>query len=88
MEYTYYRVLGKAFPALNHTHNFKVQEATSGTTENKEVQEAPHKVIENSKNVLESTKSFLPIAIFAGVVVALLVATNLSLLSFKMKLRR
>jgi cytoskeletal protein RodZ len=70
MEYTYYRVLGKAFPALNHTHNFKAQETTSGTTENKEVQEAPHKVIENSKNVLESTKSFLPIAIFAGVVVA------------------
>lgn len=70
MEYTYYRVLGKAFPALNHTHNFKAQETTPGTTENKEVQEAPHKVIENSKNVLESTKSFLPIAIFAGVVVA------------------
>ena len=70
MEYTYYRVLGKAFPALNHTHNFKAQETTSGTTETKEVQEAPHKVIENSKNVLESTKSFLPIAIFAGVVVA------------------
>lgn len=69
MEYTYYRVLGKAFPALNHTHNFKAQETTSGTTETKEVQEAPHKVIENSKNVLESTKSFLPIAIFAGVVV-------------------
>ena len=28
MEYTYYRVLGKAFPALNHTHNFKAKETT------------------------------------------------------------
>ncbi|MFY7994022.1 MAG: helix-turn-helix domain-containing protein [Bacteriovoracaceae bacterium] len=70
MEYTYYRVLGKAFPNLNHTTHFKNQDAT-GSAE-KETVESPHKIIENSKNVLESTKSFLPIAIFAGVVVAII----------------
>lgn len=70
MEYTYYRVLGKAFPNLNHTTHFKNQDATA--TKEKEEIESPHKIIENSKNVIESTKSFLPIAIFAVVVVSII----------------
>lgn len=70
MEYTYYRVLGKAFPNLNHTTHFKNQDATA--TKEKEEIESPHKIIENSKNVIESTKSFLPIAIFAVVVISII----------------
>ncbi|GEM_PF-856799 len=70
MEYTYYQVVGKAFPALNHTHNFKAQENTKSATP-VEVEQAPHKVIENSKNVLESSKSLLPLAIFGIVVIAI-----------------
>ncbi len=72
MEFTYYQVVGKSFPALNHTTMFKAAESSSSSTESKETEEAPHKVIENSKNVIESTKSFLPIAIFAVVVVVII----------------
>lgn len=74
MEYTYFKVVGKSFPALNHTTQFKSQDQSSDqmTGEVKDQQEAPHKVIENSNNVIENTKSLLPIVIFVGVVVAII----------------
>lgn len=80
MEYTYYQILGKSFPFLNHTHNFKPTTMpsmssmpTSGTAKNSKIaEETPHEVIENSKNVIETSKSLLPFAIFAGVLIAII----------------
>lgn len=73
MEYTYLNVLGKPFPALNHT---KLMSTTSSTTTpaasdlrpavNEEP--SPHEVIENGDSIINNTKSILPIAIFAVVV--------------------
>jgi len=74
MEYTYYQILGKGFPALNHTVNFKPAASATGPQVidgKQQVEEAPHEVIENSKNVLETSKSFLPVAIFAGIVITI-----------------
>lgn len=68
MEYTYLNILGKPFPALNHT------KAMSAPTDKigREGEPSPHEVIENSDTILESTKSMLPIIIF-GVVILLFV---------------
>ena len=65
MEYTYLSVLGKAFPALNHTTTMPAQiktklAAIAGPT--------PHEVIESSDSILENTKSALPIIILASVI--------------------
>ncbi len=79
MEYTYLNILGKPFPALNHTKSMATS-APSMTTTNKEnaskmhengkSQPSPHEVIENSDSILENTKSVLPIAIFAAIILA------------------
>ncbi len=78
MEYTYLNVLGKPFPALNHTKNFIAPSivkasttSTPGTNPHSSpaVEEAsPHEIIESSDSLMENTKSILPIAIF-GIVI-------------------
>ncbi len=79
MEYTYLKILGKPFPALNHTKNMStsVTSAPALAKENvrgnrqKEAeapQQTPHEVIENSDSLMENTKSVLPIAIFAAII--------------------
>lgn len=79
MEYTYLNVLGKPFPALNHTKSMPasvssstspVREAGSKTRDGETVQQTPHEVIENSDSLIENTKSVLPIAIFAAIILA------------------
>lgn len=66
MEYTYLNVVGKPFPALNHTKTLpanqekKQREAQSS--------ESPQKVITSGESLIKGTKSIIPIAIFAVVV--------------------
>lgn len=73
MEYTYLNILGKPFPALNHTKLMSpvvpVQTQTRGMDEEAPT---PHDVIESGDSIIESTKSILPIVIF-GVIILLFV---------------
>jgi cytoskeletal protein RodZ len=72
MEYTYLNILGKPFPALNHT---KVMTTSSSVTSNTPMKKAseetqtPHDLIESGDSLIESTKSILPLIIFGLVVV-------------------
>ena len=80
MEYTYLNILGKPFPALNHTKSMPaalstpapvVKEAGAKTAREPQAhQPTPHEVIENSDSLIENTKSVLPIAIFAVIILA------------------
>lgn len=65
MEYTYLSVLGKAFPALNHTTSMPAQNQPKPLPA---AEPTPHEVIENSDSILENTKSALPIVILASVI--------------------
>lgn len=68
MEYTYLNILGKPFPALNHT-KLMTKPTSGGTVLDKNNNEqTPHEVIENSDSIMENTKSMLPLAIFAAVI--------------------
>ncbi len=70
MEYTYLNVLGKPFPALNHTKLMVTQTpALLGVRpEANEESLSPNDVIENSDSFIENTKSFLPIIIFGTII--------------------
>ncbi len=81
MEYTYLNILGKPFPALNHTKGMpaaisaipvQVRGATNSSSRRSEPEptQTPHDVIENSDSLIENTKSILPIAIFGAVILA------------------
>jgi cytoskeleton protein RodZ len=74
MESTYLHILGKPFPALNHTKLMSPAATPVLQARGPEEQEAPspHDVIENSESIIENTKSFLPLIIF-GVVVLVFV---------------
>lgn len=67
MEFTYLNVLGKPFPALNHTKllvkQSKIQKDSAEDEEND-----PQNVIEKSESLIENTKSFIPLLIF-GVII-------------------
>ncbi len=65
MEYTYLSVLGKAFPALNHTTSMPAQNKPKPLPA---AEPTPHEVIESSDSILENTKSALPIVILASVI--------------------
>lgn len=74
MEYTYLNVLGKPFPALNHTKLMTTPSSAHpviGKSPNEETP-TPHEVIESGDSIIDNTKSILPIIIF-GVVVLLFV---------------
>lgn len=68
MEYTYLTVLGKQFPALNHTKNMAA--ATAPTPAAEEVV-SPHDVIESGDSIIESTKSLFPLIIFSIVILTI-----------------
>lgn len=73
MEYTYLHILGKPFPALNHTKSMSasVSSANRDAHKGRETethQPTPHEVIENSDSLIDNTKSILPIAIFAAII--------------------
>lgn len=67
MEHTYLKILGKPFPALDHT-KLMASGAPKRSQEPEAESSTPHEVIENSDTILESTKSILPIIIFAAVI--------------------
>lgn len=70
MEYTYLNVLGKPFPALNHTKNMAtpVSAMAPNTAQRKEETPTPHDVIESGDSIIQSTKSILPVVIFGAVI--------------------
>lgn len=79
MEYTYLNVLGKPFPALNHTKTLGGKTTSVETAARSEAPRegdaeahapTPHEVIESSDSLIQSTKSVLPIAVFAAVILA------------------
>jgi cytoskeleton protein RodZ len=67
MEYTYLNILGKPFPALNHTKSMASGAQNSSKSAQTEEQ-SPHDVIESSDSIIENTKSALPLVIFASVI--------------------
>ena len=69
MEYTYLNVLGKPFPALNHTKSMSLD--TQAKKDEIETP-SPHEIITNSDSIIKNTKSMLPLVIF-GVVILIFV---------------
>ncbi len=72
MEYTYQTLLGKPFPALNHTKLMHTPQAGSKTqtgAQGQHEEPTPHEVIENSDSIIENTKSALPVVILISVIV-------------------
>lgn len=71
MEYTYLNVLGKPFPALNHTKLMTTPTSVMPAATQrgpKEEAPTPHEVIESGDSIMDSTKSILPIIIFGAVI--------------------
>lgn len=65
MEYTYLTILGKPFPALNHT---KLMTSQTAKSDQPQAEPSPQEVIENSDSIIENTKSALPFIIFMVVI--------------------
>ncbi len=70
MEYTYLNVLGKPFPALNHTKSMAAPAPVRTQRDPQETDESqtPHAVIESGDSLIESTKSILPVVIFGAII--------------------
>lgn len=68
MEYTYLNVLGKPFPALNHTKLMNSTPGSSGKSLPINETSNPHDVIESGDSIIENTKSMLPILIFGAII--------------------
>lgn len=68
MEYTYLNVLGKPFPALNHTKTMATPTPVMSSAPRNEDTPTPHDVIESGDSIIESTKSILPIVIFGAII--------------------
>jgi cytoskeleton protein RodZ len=68
MESTYLTVVGKTFPALNHTRLMTSQTTLNSKLSSPESVESPHEVIESGDSIIESTKSFLPVFIFGAII--------------------
>lgn len=71
MEYTYLSILGKSFPALNHTKSM-LQKPVSSRPVPTADEQSPHEVIESSDSIMENTKSALPFVVL-GVVILLFI---------------
>lgn len=68
MEYTYLNVLGRPFPALNHTKNMPQPAPQLKSSDPKSEKQTPHEVIENGDSIIESTKSLLPVIILSSII--------------------
>lgn len=68
MEFTYQTILGKPFPALNHT-KLMTGPVAPKSTEPPVATQTPHEVIENSDSLIDNTKTFLPAAILVVVII-------------------
>ena len=69
MEYTYQTILGKPFPALNHTKLMPTQGPSTKSAQANPEEQSPHEVIEGSDSIIQNTKSALPIFILAAVII-------------------
>jgi cytoskeleton protein RodZ len=65
MENTHLTVLGKPFPALNHTKTMTSQITSHQSTES---ESSPQEMISNGDSIIQNTKSALPVLIFALVI--------------------
>lgn len=75
MEYTYLSLVGKPFPALNHTKLMNKPSSPASfistpaaTPENAPDAPSPQEVISSGDSMIKNTKSILPIAIFACII--------------------
>lgn len=68
MEYTYLNVLGKPFPALNHTRAMARAGSAGSKPSNPENAPSPNDVIESGDSLIQNTKSILPVVIFGGII--------------------
>lgn len=68
MEYTYLNILGKPFPALNHTKSMATPTQVMSSSPKAEDAPTPHDVIESGDSIIQSTKSILPIIIFGAII--------------------
>ena len=69
MEYTYLNILGKPFPALNHTKSMTTQtppQPVKGS--DAESTQSPHDVIESGDSIIQNTKSMFPVIIFGAII--------------------
>ena len=64
MEYTYLNILGKPFPALNHTKSMSPIKTSPETSQ----EPTPHEMIEDSNSIKVNKKSLIPVAILLTVV--------------------
>jgi cytoskeleton protein RodZ len=67
MEYTYLNILGKPFPALNHTKLMATQAQNAPKPEQEELP-TPHEIIESGDSIIQNTKTMLPVIIFGCVI--------------------
>jgi len=77
MEQTYQVVMGRPFPALNHTKNMKPMIQGTGIVTPQEEEPSPHEVIEKGDSIIQNTKSLVPVAVFVGVVLLFVGGYNL-----------
>ncbi len=72
MEYTYLNVLGKPFPALNHTKSMPSPTPAPirpvRDMQDSDESSAAQSMIESGDSFIESTKSLMPIVIFAAII--------------------
>lgn len=71
MEFTHQTILGKPFPYLNHTKGMSTPVqvmAPKATAAASTPESEPQKVINSSESIMANTKSFLPVAILASVI--------------------
>ncbi len=68
LEFTYFKVVGKPFPALDHTKQMLSSGTKTPVDDRAETGTKPQEVIESATSVIENTKSFLPVIIFVTVI--------------------
>lgn len=68
LEFTYFKVVGKPFPALDHTKQMVTTTTKPFSEDKKEETTTPEEVISNATSVIQSSKSFLPVVIFVSVI--------------------
>lgn len=68
LEFTYFKVVGKPFPSLDHTKQMASPNRKNIPEDKEEATPTPQDMIKNATSVIENSKSFLPVAIFVAVI--------------------
>jgi cytoskeleton protein RodZ len=70
LEYSYLTIIGKPFPALNHTRNLRpTQEATEVATKSEKKETSPEDILNHEEAVEKRKKVVVPSLVFAGVII-------------------